>query len=309
MVTPNSEPEKYIIEARKNLENLNNEIINAGNKKLHFSIPFLLVGAFLAWMAMNRHDFTPQNTPSSIENALIEVRASIQTSETEKTKTLEEKKEYFSGIELECKNKTRRLYMNNNPHRMAITGDKRKIPEEAYYRFLQEKTKQEIICNAKNKLNSEINIIKNRLDVYTDRLIKINTEISSLRKNKTSAYMLFFCAVFSFLASIFTYFSFLKSRQKSVSIRLKIDQCNRFQVAAAQCDILYDKEDEPEVLLKEVIEAAADANNKAKNSSPGKTNENEALFTLLGKLKIPQRKSVEVRAELIKEIYKYSEND
>lgn len=291
----------FINKAKANLKALNKEVIKTSFLKLGISVFFFIVGAGLIYFASDKYDNASKEIPDITKRALETFNISMITinSEIRLLKILEEN---HSIKNQECRHATNYFNNKNNPNIVALAYKKDKVPEKTFNAATNEKKTHQKICEKEYLLKLKVDSSRKRLEKHENELAKINPIISPLRKNVGSSYMLLFFSISSLLTSIFSLMSFIKSREKSKEIRLKINQYHRFELAATQCDILQATEDKPEMLMNKIFETVSPKVDKDEIK-------NGDLFNLLGKLKIPQRKSVEVRAELIKEIYKFHEID
>lgn len=289
--------ETLIGNAKKDLETTDKKINTTANQKGILAIVIAIISIILIGVAIYYYSQTLANNLKNNRNYLL-IYSSLDIKRQElnikEGKLIKLKKKCQDAIDSVNREASIRNSRTNNRSFGLTTVGKIEGISVRYQEILKEKQKK---CSDKDEQEDKIK--KNE-----DEILKLITILSNMKSGITPVYILLFIGATLLLVSIFSFISFTRSRQKSLSVRLMINQYHTFHLAALQCDKLKADEVDPEKLINSIIKKIPvyvfDARHQKKNSE---------LYTLLGKLKVPQRKSVEARAELIKVISNYHENN
>lgn len=291
--------------AMSNLFSLDQPVIRTSISllKIILSLWLLLISYFLVLNASDKYENASADISKATVSAINTYYRIIFELKKDKVELHALEKEYMKQ-QLECQvaknnlgsstNVSSRIITNESDSNAALTGYKPIVAKE---------NKKEQICNRERELEREIRDLQNENKLVFDSISQLNPRVLIHNNKVNSAYMLFFFSILTFISAIFIFISFLKSRQRSLAIRMKKDQYDRFIMALDQCDKLKQDEEDPKHLLTSVLNSIKEISKREEL----KDKEIADLFSLLGKLKIPQRQSVEVRAELIKKIYQNDE--
>lgn len=288
---------KLVIErAKENLKNINITQKEDGKKDRLISAVLLSIGIGLIIFSAY-HPFSDSAEDVIMKKAYAAYTDILQFS-SDKRKEFKVAEEEIKEKSIDCVKKTANLNSPYNPN-LLVLANKDVDNGKAWEAANNEKLIKEKICKEELQLKKDLEADRSKLDQADEANAQLYSEIFNLDNNTKLIYIInFFAAVF-LIASLLWFLYYLKTGQRLRLLKLKEDHYHRFQLASIQCDILRDAESDPELLIKKIFISI----------EKSKVKDKEELFLLLGKLKIPQRKSVEVRAELIKEIYKYVAHD
>lgn len=275
--------------AKENLDKTNEEIISASHKKIKFACASLFIAVIALLLSIFLYDRTL--------TANLDVNANywlLSNSFNIKSEELSNYEKQLEKIKKDCDLATDSFNIEIQFRGNATRTSNNNYNIGNYHKKEHEKDKK---CGSVEEYNNKINNTKKDIK-------EIITVLTNLKNGLMPVYFFLLLGVIFLLVFVFSFISFINSRQKSLSIRLMINQYHAFHLAAIQCDKLKADEVDPEKLINEVIKKIL-----VKVTGSKKQKKNSELYTLLGKLKVPQRKSVEARAELIKVISTYHENN
>ena len=153
--------------------------------------------------------------------------------------------------------------------------------------------------NAKKELKRHVNDLKKE-----DKILEsVSYKLIPHQKNIVILISIFI-GILYFIFSIVSLLYCLRYQRKIEVTKKKIDKYYGFSLAINQCDQLDIIEKNPENIVLKIIETLESTYTNAFSES-----NNTEFYNQLVKLRVPTKKSVEIRADLIKEIYKHAINN